>query len=104
MKKFMIILVMFCLNLNIALVSAANEQKGNSTPNVEKVEKKSDPKQDTNPVVGTLTRKNGQTYDIHRGPRGGEYYWAVASKGKSQGQWVRRYPTKEEKTQIKYKK
>lgn len=102
MKKIMILLVMFCLN--IAVVSAANEQKGNSTPNVEKVEKKSDPKQDTNPVVGTLTRKNGQTYDIHRGPRGGEYYWRIASKGKHQGEWVKAYPTKEEKAQIKYKK
>lgn len=36
-------------------------------------------------------------HTIHRGSRGGFYYWKIASRGKNQGKVIKHYMTKKEK-------
>ena len=100
MRKLMILLVMFCLN--IAVVSAANEQKGNSTPNVEKVQVT--PSNDKNPVIGEIKMADGQTYQVHKGPRGGLYIWWRYTKGAKKGQIGKRNLNKTEKERVVFTK
>ncbi len=80
-------------------VSAA-QQTGNSTQNVERVT----PQTDKNPIVGELTLKNGQSYKVRKGQKGGYYVWRVKTRGVNQGQYYKYYPTKEERKSIRFYK
>lgn len=96
MKKIFIALMLTLMSITV--VSAANQQKGNSTPNVEKVQVT--PSNDQNPVVGEIKMSNGQTYQVHQGPRGGLYIWWKYTKGAKQGQVGKRNLNKSEKEKV----
>ena len=88
--------------LSINVVSAAQqEQKASSKPKTEKVVT---PSNDQNPVVGEIKMSNGQTYQVHRGPRGGLYIWWKYTKGAKQGQVGKRNLNKSEKEKVIYTK
>ena len=97
MKKFVILLVL-CI-LSTAVVSAAQQkQTATSTQKVEKVQVT--PSSDKNPIVGEIRMSNGQTYQVHQGPRGGLYIWWKATKGKHQGEVIKRNLNKTEKEKV----
>ena len=80
-------------------VSAA-QQTGSSVQNTERVT----PTTDRNPVVGEITLKNGQSYKVRRGSKGGYYIWRVKTRGPQQGEYYKYYPNKEERKSIRFYK
>lgn len=92
----LIALMIGAMSFNISAQSAA----GNSTQNVERVT----PQTDKNPIVGELTLKNGQSYKVRKGQKGGYYVWRVKTRGVNQGQYYKYYPTKEERKLIRFYK
>lgn len=42
-------------------------------------------------------RKPYKGHTVHRGGRGGLYYWKIATRGKNQGKAIKHYMTKKEK-------
>lgn len=92
MKK-MIILVLCLLLMGAAPVQAENnnrtatktEQVYNS---VEQAERADNTPTEKRPYKGHI---------VHRGSRGGFYYWKIASRGKNQGKAIKHYMSKKEK-------
>lgn len=99
MKKimfFLIALIIGAMSLNVSAQSAA----GSSTQSVERVT----PTTDRNPVVGEITLKNGQSYKVRKGQKGGYYVWRQKSRGAKQGEYYKYYPNKEERKSIRFYK
>lgn len=92
MKK--IIFLMMCL----LLMSAAPVQAENKTSEDTKTEQVYNSVEQAERADNTPTEKKPyKGHIVHRGSRGGFYYWKIASKGKNQGKAIKHYMSKKEK-------
>lgn len=93
MKKIIILLIAVMMMMGAAPVQAENnnrtatktEQVYNS---VEQAERADNTPTEKRPYKGHI---------VHRGSRGGLYYWKIASRGKNQGKAIKHYLSKKEK-------
>ena len=99
MKKFVIMLLAIIL-MNAAPIHAENktstattktEQVYNSVEQAERADKTPTEKR---PYKGHI---------VHRGSRGGLYYYKIASRGKNQGKAIKHYMSKKEKEEYNKK-
>ena len=92
MKKFIILLIAFML------MSAAPIHAENKTGTDTKTEQVYNTIDQAERADNTPTeRKPYKGHIVHRGSRGGLYYWKIASKGKNQGKAIKHYMSKKEK-------
>ena len=92
MKK--IIFLMMCL----LLMSAAPVQAENKTGTATKTEQVYNSVEQAERADNTPAEKKPyRGHIVHRGSRGGFYYWKIASKGKNQGKAIKHYMSKKEK-------
>ena len=99
MKKFIILLIAVMM-MSAAPIHAENktgtattktEQVYNSVDQAERADKTPTEKK---PYKGNI---------VHRGSRGGLYYWKIASRGKNQGKAIKHYMSKKEKEEYNKK-
>ena len=93
MKKFIIMMLLAVVLMSAAPIHA--ESKIGTATKTEQVYNSVDQAEraDTTPTE----KKPYKGHIVHRGSRGGLYYWKVASKGKNQGKAIKHYMTKKEK-------
>ena len=98
MKK-MIILVLCLLLMSAAPIHA--ESKTGTATKTEQVYNTIDQAEraDKTPTE----KKPHKGHIIHRGSRGGFYYWKIASRGKNQGKVIKHYMSKKEKEEYQKK-
>ena len=88
----MIILVMCLLLMSAAPIQAENKTGTATTKTehntIDQAERADKTPTEKKPYKGNI---------VHRGSRGGYYYWKIASKGKNQGKAIKHYMTKKEK-------
>lgn len=93
MKKFIIML------LAVILMSAApihaESKTGTATTKTEQVYNSVEQAERADKTPTESRPYKGHT--IHRGSRGGYYYWKIASRGKNQGKVIKHYMSKKEK-------
>lgn len=88
------IFLMMCLLLMGAAPIHAESKTGTATKteqvynSVEQAERADNTPTEKKPYKGHI---------VHRGSRGGFYYWKIASKGKNQGKAIKHYMSKKEK-------
>lgn len=93
MKKFIIMLLAVIL-MSAAPIHAENKQGTATTKteqvynSVEQAERADNTPTEKRPYKGHI---------VHRGSRGGLYYWKIASRGKNQGKAIKHYMSKKEK-------
>lgn len=88
MKKILLTIAIVLASLNcVAAHESAN--KADARPTIEQTTKSQDP------VVGTYKGR-----EIHRGSKGGLWYWHTPKTGKNAGKQVKRYLSKEEKQEF----
>lgn len=93
MKKM--IFLMMCLLL---LMGAAPVQAENKTGTATKTEQVYNSVEQAERADNTPTEKKPyKGHIVHRGSRGGFYYWKIASRGKNQGKVIKHYMSKKEK-------
>lgn len=92
MKK--IIFLMMCL----LLMGAAPIHAENNNRTATKTEQVYNSVEQAERADNTPTEKKPyKGHIVHRGSRGGFYYWKIASKGKNQGKAIKHYMSKKEK-------
>lgn len=94
MKKLIIFLM--CAMIYSGASFAATESKtGTATTKTEQVYNTIDQAEraDKTPTE----KKPYKGHIVHRGSRGGLYYWKIASRGKNQGKAIKHYMSKKEK-------
>lgn len=92
MKKFIILLIA------VMMMGAAPVQAENKTGTATKTEQVYNSVEQAERADNTPTeRRPYKGHIVHRGSRGGLYYWKIASKGKNQGKAIKHYMTKKEK-------
>ena len=94
MRRFFIS-VLAALILAAAPVYAETKTSTASTTKTEQVYNTIDQAERADKTPTESKPYKGHT--IHRGSRGGFYYWKIASRGKNQGKVIRHYMTKKEK-------
>lgn len=93
MKKFIILLIAVMVMMGAAPVQA-EDKTGTATKteqvynSVEQAERADNTPTEKKPYKGHI---------VHRGSRGGLYYWKIASRGKNQGKAIKHYMSKKEK-------
>lgn len=92
MKKFIILL------LAVILMGAAPIHAESKTGTATKTEQVYNSVEQAERADNTPTEKKPyKGHIVHRGSRGGFYYWKIASKGKNQGKAIKHYMSKKEK-------
>lgn len=92
MKKFIILL------LAVILMGAAPIHAESKTGTATKTEQVYNSVEQAERADNTPTEKRPyKGHIVHRGSRGGYYYWKIASRGKNQGKVIKHYMTKKEK-------
>lgn len=92
MKKFIILLIA------VMLMGAAPVQAESKTGTATKTEQVYNSVEQAERADKTPTEsKPYKGHIVHRGSRGGLYYWKIASKGKNQGKVIKHYMSKKEK-------
>lgn len=93
MKK-MIILVLCLLMMSAAPIQAETKTSTATTKTeqvyntIDQAERADNTPTEKRPYKGNI---------VHRGSRGGLYYWKIASRGKNQGKAIKHYMSKKEK-------
>lgn len=93
MKKLIILLIAVMMMMGAAPIHAES-QTGSATKteqvynSVEQAERADNTPTEKKPYKGHI---------VHRGSRGGLYYWKIASRGKNQGKAIKHYLSKKEK-------
>lgn len=88
MRKLFITIIIALAALNCAAAPEGIRQ-ADARPAIEQTTKSQDP------VVGTYKGR-----EIHRGSKGGLWYWHTPKTGKNAGKQVKRYLTKQEKEEF----
>lgn len=88
MRKLFITIIIALLALGCA-AAAEGTRQADARPATEQTTKSQDP------VVGTY-----KGHEIHRGSKGGLWYWHTPKTGKNAGKQVKRYLTKQEKQEL----
>lgn len=92
MKKFIILLIA------VILMGAAPIHAESKTGTATKTEQVYNSVEQAERADNTPTEKRPyKGHIVHRGSRGGLYYWKIASKGKNQGKAIKHYMSKKEK-------
>lgn len=94
MKKIIVLLIAVMMMMGAAPVQAENKT-GTATTKTEQVYNSVEQAEraDNTPTE----KKPYKGHIVHRGSRGGLYYWKIASKGKNQGKAIKHYMSKKEK-------
>ena len=93
MKKFIILLM--ALMLMSAAPIQAESKTGTATTKTEQVYNSVDQAERADKTPTEKRPYKGHI--VHRGSRGGFYYWKIASRGKNQGKAIKHYMSKKEK-------
>lgn len=88
MKKFIITLIIVLAAMSC--MAANNDNSGAQAPQTEQTATTGQ-----DPVVGTW-----KGHEVHRGAKGGLYYWHTPKTGKNAGKQVKRYLSKQEKEEF----
>ena len=93
MKKFIILLIAV-----MVMMGAAPVQAENKTGTATKTEQVYNSVEQAERADNTPTEKRlYKGHIVHRGSRGGLYYWKIATRGKNQGKVIKHYMSKKEK-------
>ena len=88
MRKLIITIIIALATLNCVAAPEGTRQ-ADARPAIEQTTKSQDP------IVGTYKGR-----EIHRGSKGGLWYWHTPKTGKNAGKQVKRYLTKQEKEEF----
>ena len=88
MRKLIITIIIALATLNCVAATEGTRQ-ADARPAIEQTTKSQDP------VVGTYKGR-----EIHRGSKGGLWYWHTPKTGKNAGKQVKRYLNKQEREQF----